>query len=263
MDLSNNQTPPAPPTPQPPEEKPAEKPKEAVYTPPKPKLSSSQKISVIALMLPLLALPVAIMLALSPVQLFKKAAENTVTPPFISPTPTPTPHPVCMGVQHCVKGGTTMFEYCGNCTGGGCRPGFTCSSAGYVCTTFAKTVFAFDALYPVDCSLLPVLTPTPTLAHPSISVPTPTPKLGPTATPTSIIRPICNSVCQMGSICPTGLNCINGRCRNSACSNRVDCACLTLTPIPTPFSCLAKGKRCLDNTMCCSRSCDTKSRVCK
>lgn len=52
------------------------------------KLSSSQKVSVIALMVPLLALPVALMLTLAPVQLFNKAAENTPIPTFaVTPTP--------------------------------------------------------------------------------------------------------------------------------------------------------------------------------
>jgi hypothetical protein len=103
----------------------------------------------------------------------------------VIPTVTPTPVLGCMGVQHCTNGNTTLFEYCGNCTGSGCNPnGFTCASAGFTCKTYADKVFYFDNLYPVDCSLLP--TPTPTIVVPTV---TPTRTITPTPIATAITSP--------------------------------------------------------------------------
>lgn len=82
MDLNDNQIPPAPPILQTPEET------TFTPTPLRKKLSRSQTISIVALVLPLLVLPVAIMLALNPVQLFKKAAETFPISPPVVITPT-------------------------------------------------------------------------------------------------------------------------------------------------------------------------------
>jgi hypothetical protein len=68
---------------------------------------------------------------------------------------------MCWSVQNCQgQGGTsTKLEYCGDCTGSGCSPGYTCQGQGYECKTFSSAVFSFDELYPAPCSLLEI-TPT-------------------------------------------------------------------------------------------------------
>ncbi|OGQ93597.1 MAG: hypothetical protein A2284_11635 [Deltaproteobacteria bacterium RIFOXYA12_FULL_61_11] len=71
------------------------------------------------------------------------------------PSPPEPPALLCQGVQHCTNGGETLFEYCGNCTGAGCQPGFTCGREGFTCETYAEKKFYFDTLYPVECRLLP------------------------------------------------------------------------------------------------------------
>ncbi len=96
-----------------------------------------------------------------------KCADVPVTPtlPPGTPYPTPTLRPTttelqCYGTQHCTNGNTTMFEYCGDCTGEGCAGmGFACRSSDMTCKTYPGKVFFFDNVYPIKCSLL---TPTPT-----------------------------------------------------------------------------------------------------
>ncbi len=62
---------------------------------------------------------------------------------------------MCPGVQHCTTGSTTRFEYCGNCQGSGCSPGYRCTVSNMTCQSYPKTVFFFDELYNMPCSFLP------------------------------------------------------------------------------------------------------------
>lgn len=80
-----------------------------------------------------------------------------------SPDPATPVVQMCPAVQHCTTGSTTRFEYCGDCQGAGCAPGYRCPQSGMTCETYPKTVFFFDNLYNVPCSYLPQ-TPTPTLS---------------------------------------------------------------------------------------------------
>lgn len=93
-------------------------------------------------------------------------------------TPTKPPTPACMGVQHCTYGNRTLLEYCGNCTGAGCRPGYACADSRFTCTTYPDKVFYFDTLYPVPCG--PTRTPTITPTKPPTSTPSRTPTKSPT-----------------------------------------------------------------------------------
>lgn len=92
------------------------------------------------------------------------SAPLTPTPIASSPYPTPTLKPTttqlqCYGTQHCTNGNSTMFEYCGNCEGSGCSPGFTCRDPQQKCESYPGKKFYFDEIYPIDCKLL---SPTPT-----------------------------------------------------------------------------------------------------
>jgi len=61
----------------------------------------------------------------------------------------------CMGTQHCTFGGSTYFEYCGDCAGLGCSSlGYACRDPRYTCETYGERIFYFDDAYPVPCELI-------------------------------------------------------------------------------------------------------------
>lgn len=77
------------------------------------------------------------------------------------------------------------------------------------------------------------------IASPSPS-PTPTPTRSPSPSPTASPVPLCNSVCNETSDCPSSMIChipsgsTAGNCRNTSCTSATNCVCATATPSPTP-----------------------------
>ncbi len=68
---------------------------------------------------------------------------------------------MCPGVQHCnitssTGGSSTRFEYCGDCSGAGCAPGYRCPQSGYTCKAYTDKVFFFDEVYNMPCTYLPL-----------------------------------------------------------------------------------------------------------
>ena len=85
----------------------------------------------------------------------------------------------------------------------------------------------------------PTSTPTPTPTPTGTPTPTPTPNqivyVNPTATPTPARLASCNASCTVNTDCGNGLVCVNGSCRNPACTDQTSCTCqLAAAPQPTP-----------------------------
>lgn len=96
----------------------------------------------------------------------------------------------------------------------------------------------------------PTATPTPTASPTPTGTPgptaTPTPTGVPTATPTPV--PACNDACTDDSACSGGMKCLEGFCRNPACSEETDCSC----PVPTTPPKAICNEECSVNSDCSS-----------
>src|SRR3990167_9429093 len=70
----------------------------------------------------------------------------------------------------------------------------------------------------------------------ALSSPTPTPTITPTSSPGPSPTPIsqCNAICASDSECPSNLTCSDGACRNSSCTDEVDCSCTPPVTQGTP-----------------------------
>ena len=82
----------------------------------------------------------------------------------------------------------------------------------------------------------PTATATPSLTPTLTPTNTPTPTITPTSSPGPSPTPIsqCNAICASDSECPSNLTCSDGACRNSSCTDEVDCSCTPPVTQGTP-----------------------------